>query len=354
MGTIVLLALLAGGCTAGNGEGLDISGRPLEEGGDVPLAATLSSLQANVFDPFCIVCHSGAAAPLGLRLEEGASFINLVGAPSRQSGLQRVRPGAPDASYLIQKLEGSAGTGEQMPLGGPPLPQATVDFVRQWILDGALDDSAAPGGAAPRVTSLNPLLDLPLAALPAQIEIGFDLDIDGNTLNSTTVDLQRSGGDGVFGDANAVPIVLSEIRLSPTNARLAVFGLAGIASVDDDYQLRIRGSGPSFVTSIDGLALDGEFTGALPSGDGDAGSDFIATFSCTSALQPTLGVHSGQRLWSDLRSIRLSLGTSGGRLAGWHGPDLGRRQFPLRWWGLRASSNQRCCASLRRTPIKVI
>lgn len=284
---IALIAALVSGCTAGSGEGLDLSGRPLEEGGDVPLAATLTSLQANVFDPFCIVCHSGAAAPLGLRLEEGASFVNLVGAPSRQSGLRRVQPGAPDASYLIQKLEGSANAGEQMPLGGPPLPQTTIDFVRQWIVDGALDDNTAPPGASPRVTSLDPVLGTTLAVLPAQLDIGFDQDIDASTLNASTIELQRSGGDGVFGDANTVTLVASEIRLSTTNARLALLGLTGAMSVDDDYRLTIRGTGPSVVTSIDGNALDGEFTGSLPSGDGNAGGDFVATFD-VQALQPTL------------------------------------------------------------------
>jgi hypothetical protein len=35
----------------GSGEGLDVSGRPISEGGDLPLAPTLASVQANVFNP---------------------------------------------------------------------------------------------------------------------------------------------------------------------------------------------------------------------------------------------------------------------------------------------------------------
>ncbi len=135
------------GCTAGSGEGLNISGRPLSEGGDVPLAPTLASIQANVFDPSCAGsgCHSGANAPQGLRLDAANSFTNLVGAGSRQdSSFLRVAPGNPDQSYLIQKLEGTASVGEQMPLGGPSIPQTTINFVRQWIIDGALPDSGGP------------------------------------------------------------------------------------------------------------------------------------------------------------------------------------------------------------------
>ena len=49
---------------------------------------------------------------------------------------QRVEPADPDNSYLIQKLEGSASFGAQMPIGGP-LNQETIDVIRQWITDGA-------------------------------------------------------------------------------------------------------------------------------------------------------------------------------------------------------------------------
>ena len=123
----VLMTALVAGCTAGSGDGLDASGRPVGEGGNIPLEATLASIQANVFNPSCIVCHAGAAAPLGLRLDKDNSFTHLVGVSSSQDGsLLRVDPGDPDASYLIRKLEGSASTGEQMPVGGPPMPQETM------------------------------------------------------------------------------------------------------------------------------------------------------------------------------------------------------------------------------------
>jgi hypothetical protein len=49
----------------------------------------------------------------------------------------RVAPGDADASYLVQKLEGTAAVGGQMPVGSPPLDQATIDIVRAWIDSGA-------------------------------------------------------------------------------------------------------------------------------------------------------------------------------------------------------------------------
>ena len=38
-------------------------------GASGPLTANFDSLQANVFEPLCEHCHSGANAPAGLRLD---------------------------------------------------------------------------------------------------------------------------------------------------------------------------------------------------------------------------------------------------------------------------------------------
>ena len=69
------------------------------------------------------------------------SLLNLVGVPTTQLGGAGIRvvAGDPDNSYLIQKLENDPGIeGQQMPLGRPPLAQADIDHIRQWITDGAL------------------------------------------------------------------------------------------------------------------------------------------------------------------------------------------------------------------------
>jgi len=276
------------GCSAGSGEGLDISGRPIGEGGNIPLAPTLPAIQANVFDPFCIVCHSGANAPLGLRLDASSSYTSLVSVRSRQAGsLFLVDPGNPDLSYLVRKLEGNANQGGRMPLGGPPLPQSTIGFVRQWITDGALPESGPPAAGPPSVVTLTPMPDAALTGLPAEITAGFDQDIDASTVNTQTFLLARSGGDGIFGNGNDVMVVPASVGLSTTNARLAVMDLSGAPSVDDRYRVTLEGSGPSVILSIGGRALDGELSGGLPSGDGAEGGDFVAEFE-VSGLQPSL------------------------------------------------------------------
>ena len=134
-------AALLAACGGGSGEGLDSNGRPIgESGGNTGggLAPTFSSIQRQVLTPRCTVCHSGAAAPAGLRLDEGSSYGLLVGVASRESGgTQRVAPGRPDDSYLVHKIEGRAAVGARMPLGGPYLDDATIAVIREWIARGA-------------------------------------------------------------------------------------------------------------------------------------------------------------------------------------------------------------------------
>ncbi len=135
-----LLALLAG--CAGNGNGLDENGNPVGSGnGDLPVTfpPTFTNIQANVFNRVCVACHIGANAPQGLRLDEVNAYDSLVNVASvERPELFRVRPGDPDNSYLIHKLEGVPNiVGAQMPLNIPPLPQETINAFRVWISQGA-------------------------------------------------------------------------------------------------------------------------------------------------------------------------------------------------------------------------
>ena len=153
----ILLAGLLGACTAGNGEGLDDNGRPLSESsansGNTETETTSNTttgnglftrVQKEVFDIDCALsgCHTGSASPLGLNLAEGKSYADLVNKGSNQiDSLLLVEPFNPDASYLVQKIEGGSGGGDQMPLNRPPLSTEQMALVRAWINEGALEDS---------------------------------------------------------------------------------------------------------------------------------------------------------------------------------------------------------------------
>lgn len=103
-----------------------------------PAPFTYSEIQSQIFDARCIFCHSGPGAPAGLSLAAAVSYGNLVNVASTEvPSLRRVLPGNADASYLIDKLEGTQTVGDRMPLGGPFLSQATIDRIRAWIDSGA-------------------------------------------------------------------------------------------------------------------------------------------------------------------------------------------------------------------------
>ena len=110
-------------------------------------AATLAQIQDSVFTPRCTGCHDGsqpAGGPLpqSMNLTAGNSHTSLVGVPSRQQGtVLRIAPGDAAASYLVRKVEGSAGiTGQRMPLGGLPLDAETIAQIKSWILAGAANN----------------------------------------------------------------------------------------------------------------------------------------------------------------------------------------------------------------------
>jgi len=292
----VLLALmLAAGISAGCGGGGygDDNGAPPEPPPPPSsFGPNFSEIQDEVFTPTCAVsgCHTGAGAPEGLRLDEANSFGMLVDVASTQvPSILRVEPGDPDNSYLIQKLEGTASVGVRMPEGGPPLAQDSIDVIRQWIIDGAIDDRAQSSEAI-RVTSLSPVPDSELETAPDEIIAMFDRELDVSTVNAETFILEASGGDGTFSDGNEEQVAAAEITTPDTNPMSATFDLSGVTLDDDTYRVRLLGSGASVILDLDANALDGEFSGTFPSGDGTEGGDFEAEFSVAAPAEmgPTL------------------------------------------------------------------
>lgn len=194
--TIAGLAIY--GCTAGSGEGLDMSGRPLSETPDPTDQPTLANIQARIFTPICVQCHVGAGAPQGLRLDSSNSFGDLVGIPSREvSSLNRVEPFDPDRSYLFQKIQGTAAVGDRMPLGGPALPDEDIELVRQWIADGAMPTPVADNSKVGRMISASS--DVEEAIL--LIRMTNSTALDSSSVLATSFRLTTSD-DPVFGNSD--------------------------------------------------------------------------------------------------------------------------------------------------------
>lgn len=140
-----LLVLVLAGC-AGDGTGLDENGNPI---GTPPPddEVTLSGHVQPIFTASCAFsgCHAGSSPAVGQNLSAGQAWGSIVNVPSQEvPALMRVRPSAPDSSYLVHKIQGTQGTvggsGGRMPLGGAPLTADQIAIIRAWIAAGALDN----------------------------------------------------------------------------------------------------------------------------------------------------------------------------------------------------------------------
>jgi hypothetical protein len=128
---------------------------------DVPTAIPVVSFAEAVqpiFTTRCVACHDAvlptppSANPMNL--EAGAAYANVVNVAAVQTGastlLDRIEPGNPEASYLIHKIQGThtattvSGSGARMPLNCPTdrpcLSAAEIQMIRQWVLEGAVNN----------------------------------------------------------------------------------------------------------------------------------------------------------------------------------------------------------------------
>jgi hypothetical protein len=135
---LILVALLLTGC----GE-LKSPTDPL--GGEPPIDpnATFTRVQNEIFTPTCarIGCHDTIGQQSQLVLTSGRAYANVVNVASvEMPSLLRVAPNDPANSYLYRKITGSGITGDRMPQALPPLSDAEIALVRDWIRRGAPND----------------------------------------------------------------------------------------------------------------------------------------------------------------------------------------------------------------------
>ena len=266
------VATLAG--CAGNGMGLDQGGRPLPPGGTAGgvLTANFDSIQQNVFTPICTVCHAGASAPQGLRLDVANGYALLVGVPSTEvPSLLRVKSGDPANSYIIQKLEGHAAVGAQMPFGGPPLPAATIAVIRQWISDGALHTPPAAAAPSFAMVAAVPAAGDVLLAAPARIVIAFNQQLDQTRIDASSVHLELLAHGSSAGAPRRLPVVLAVPPGNP--GALMIEPVAPLP--DGHYRVVVSMPPETGLSSIGGERLD---AGTSATRDGSVVTDFeVAT-----------------------------------------------------------------------------
>jgi hypothetical protein len=251
------------GCGAGSGEGLDENGAP------VPVAPPVNSdfqeIQDTVFTPICTACHVGATAPRGLRLDAPNSYAMLVNVASVEvPALQRVAPGNPDMSYLVQKIEGTAAVGGRMPLGGAPLPQDRIDLIRRWIAAGAPAPQAVTPGKL-SVASTIPASEEAAREGLTRLTVIFTADVDASLAASGTFTLR---------DAFDAPVAIALAAVPQGRPNVVELTLSRPLAVGS-YQLAVHGDGAVALADNAGQVLDGD-------ADGSPGGDFLVSFDVVS------------------------------------------------------------------------
>ncbi len=83
-----------------------------------------------IFEKHCLMCHSGAKPPNGLRLD---SYANVM---AGAKGGKVVTLGQPDKSELVKRIKGISKP--RMPRNGPPwLSDNEIGLIERWIAAGA-------------------------------------------------------------------------------------------------------------------------------------------------------------------------------------------------------------------------
>ena len=261
---VLMAVIFSAGC-AGNGKGLDQNGQPLSSGGTSTgaITADFQSIQDNVFTPICSKCHIGASAPEGLQLDAEHSYNLLVGVPSaEQPSLLRVKPGDPNDSYMVHKIEGLPGIdGGQMPLGETPLPQTTIDAMRQWITNGAPNSPAAAAAQVFAVQATVPQDKTSVTASPSRIVVTFTQEVDASLVNDTTIALTHiDAGSAAMDTPSGEQRVAAHLALSQSNFAVLLI-TPGAPLRPGVYRVTLRGTGGGALANMNSatLGLDDSF-----------------------------------------------------------------------------------------------
>lgn len=154
-------------------------------------------IQEKILTPSCATsgCHASTSDPNfaqhNLVLTSAVAYDNLVNSVSRNvaakaAGLLRVKAGDYLNSFLYQKIDCQTASqyGALMPLGGPNLTLGQIEFIKQWIIKGALKTGSIVDETLLNNTTTCTQAFVPLPAPPAAE--GFQLSINPFTVSPNT------------------------------------------------------------------------------------------------------------------------------------------------------------------------
>jgi hypothetical protein len=131
-----------------------------------------------------------------------------------------------------------------MPLGEAPLPQATIDAIRQWITNGAPNAPATAENSATETTAAAfavaataPVASSAAKAPVTQVVVAFTHAVDATLINDTTVSLERADPVG-----RAAHVVLAAVTPADHNPAVLVIK-PFIPLAPGIYKVSLRGTG---------------------------------------------------------------------------------------------------------------
>ena len=252
----------------GSGDGFVGSG-----GAVGPLAPNFDSIQANVFEPLCEHCHSGANAPAGLRLDAANSYVSLVGVAEPRAA----EPAARRARRREQQLPDPEARRHGRASASACRPACRLCRKPTSTSFGSGSATARSRSRRPRDRSASLRCRRRRArrtlALPGSITVGFDREVNAPSVNDGIVHVaaRRARRAARHGRRRRDHARVRDACRARTRARPSWISRA-CRSCSTATASRSLGTGGAAILDLSGNALDGE-------SDGVAGGDFTATFS---------------------------------------------------------------------------
>lgn len=206
---------------------------------------TWTIIQEKIFTPSCALsgCHSSTGdatySQHALVLTAGVAYESLINiapknAAANAAGLLRVKPRDYANSLLYEKINCSGHYGANMPLGLPGLTAGQIEFIRQWIINGAPKTGAVADEALLANTATCAQAFTPLA--PPAAADGFQLAIDPFTISPNTereVFIRRN-------TPNTSTVYVNKITMQgrPNSHHFVLYGFINLASLPAANVLR--------------------------------------------------------------------------------------------------------------------
>ncbi len=169
-----------------------------------------------ILQQHCLGCHQPAKAGGGYVMTLHAELFQ-----AGNSGKPPIAKGKPDQSLLLRQVTPQDGKKPAMPKDGEPLPDFQVKKIRQWIAEGAADDTPASVSKLAFDEDHPPTYELP------PVITSLDYSKDGKLLAVAgyhEVLLHKADGSGLVARLIGASERIQSVAFSPDGKTLAVTG----------------------------------------------------------------------------------------------------------------------------------